>query len=91
MKYKRNAKFELKEIGGETLLIPRGAATVDFNNVTVFNESGALLLKAMDEATDVDVLAQILVEKYNIQPDEAKADAEACVQKMLDAGIIEAV
>ena len=91
MNYIKNANFELKEIGGETLLIPRGAATVDFNNVTVFNEAGALLLGAMNEATDVETLAKMLVEKYNIQPDEAKADTEAYIQKMLDAGIIEAV
>ena len=91
MTYKRKSNYELKEIGGETLLIPRGAETVDFNNVTVFNEAGALLLGAMNEATDVDSLAQMLVEKYNIQPDEAKADTEAYIQKMLDAGIIEAV
>ena len=45
----------------------------------------------MNEATDIDSFAQMLVEKYNIQPDEAKADTEAYIQKMLDAGIIEAV
>ena len=89
MNYKRNPHYQLKEIGGETLLIPRGAQTVDFNNVTVFNETGAFLLKAMNEATNVDSLAQMLVEKYNIQPDEAKADTEAYIQKMLDAGMIE--
>lgn len=91
MNYKIKANYELKEIGGETLLIPRGAETVDFNNVTVFNETGALLLRAMDEATNIDTLAQMLVEKYNIQPDEAKADTEAYIQKMLDAGIVEVV
>ena len=61
MNYKKNPNYELKEIAGETILIPRGAATVDFNSVTVFNETGALLLKAMDEAADIDSLAGILV------------------------------
>lgn len=91
MNYKRKSNYEIKEIGGETLLIPRGAETVDFNNVTVFNETGALLISAMNEAIDIDSLAQMLVEKYNIKPEEAKADTEAYIQKMLDAGIIEAV
>ena len=70
MNYKRKSNYELKEIGGETLLIPRGAETVDFNNVTVFNEAGALLLNAMNEATDVDSLAQMLVEKHGGQVPE---------------------
>lgn len=91
MKYKRSSNFELKEIGGEFLLIPRGATTVDYNNVTVFNEAGAFLFCALDEPKGVDAFADMLVEKYNIQPEEAKTDAAAYVQKMLDAGIVEVV
>ena len=42
MKYKAKSGFELKDVAGELLLMPRGADTVDYNYVTVFNEDGIL-------------------------------------------------
>ena len=65
MKYRLKNGFELKDIAGELLLLPRGADTVDYNYVTVFNEAGALLYRAMADFTDTDTLAQMLVEKYS--------------------------
>ena len=67
-----------------------GADTVDYNYVTVFNEAGALIYRAMTDFTDIDTLAQLLVEKYSISVDEAKADVQAYVQKMFNEGLVEA-
>lgn len=90
MKYKVKSNFELKDVAGELLLMPRGADTVDYNYVTVFNEAGALIYRAMTDFTDIDTLAQLLVEKYSISVDEAKADVQAYVQKMFNEGLVEA-
>lgn len=90
MKYKAKSGFELKEIAGELLLMPRGAETVDYNFVTVFNEAGALIYRAMNDFVDIDTLAQLLVEKYLISADDAKADVLAYVEKMLNEGLVEA-
>ncbi len=91
MKYQAKEGFELKEIAGELLLLPRGASTVDYNYVMVFNETGALIYRALQNPSDVDSLAALLVEKYGISAEEAKADIEAYVAKMLDAEIVEVV
>lgn len=90
MKYKAKNGFELKDIAGELLLLPRGADTVDYNYVTVFNETGALIYRAMNDFVDIDSLAQMLVEKYSISFAQAKTDTQAYVDKMLEEGIIEA-
>lgn len=90
MKYRLKNGFELKDIAGELLLLPRGADTVDYNYVTVFNEAGALLYRAMADFTDTDTLAQMLVEKYSISFEQAKTDTQAYIDKMLNEGIIEA-
>lgn len=88
-RYRTNKKFELKEVAGELLLLPRGAETLDYNYVTVFNETGALIYRSMEEYTDVDTLAAILTEKYGIDSDEAKADVCAYVEKMLQEDMLE--
>lgn len=91
MNYKIKENFEIKEIAGELLLIPRGADTVDYNFVTVFNDTGAVLLRELGKPVSVEALSQILVEKYNISSEDAMADTEAFIQKMLDEDIIKAV
>jgi len=90
MRYRFKKGFELKDVAGELLLLPRGADTVDYNYVTVFNEAGALIYRAMADFTDIDTLAQLLVEKYSIGFDEARTDTQAYIDKMLNEGFIEA-
>lgn len=89
MRYRANKNFELKEIAGELLLMPRGASTVDYNFVTVFNETGAFIYRNMADFVDTETLAKLLAEKYSIAFDEAKADVEAYIEKMLGESIVE--
>ena len=89
MKYIAKSNFELKEIAGECMLIPRGASTLDFNGVIVFNDTGILLYNALKEATDAPALAKVLVDKYGVDEESAMEDVNAFIAKMLDAQIIE--
>lgn len=89
MRYRINKNFELKEIAGELLLLPRGASTVDYNYVTVFNETGAFIYRNMSEYVDIETLSELLAEKYSIDVEIAKADTEDYIKKMLEAEIIE--
>lgn len=90
-KYQASKDYIMREVAGETILLSRGASTVESNNVMVFNETGALIYRAMVEPVEIDDLANALVEKYGIESGEAKADTETYVAKMLEAGIIEEV
>ena len=89
MKYRINKAFELKDIGGELLLMPRGAETVDYNFVTVFNDTGALIYRAMEDFVDAAELAQLLVQTYGIDPETAAADVAEYLAKMLAENMIE--
>ena len=91
MKYIAKSDFELKDIAGDILLLPRGAQTVDYNYVMVFNEAGAEIYKALSEAVTVETLAQLLVEKYGIDSETATKDATEYVEKMLENVIIDCV
>ncbi len=71
------------------MLIPRGSQTLDYNAVTVFNETGALIYKALQEPAEVHDLASLLIEKYCINETIAVSDVQEYLKKMLDAGIIE--
>ena len=88
MKYIAKSDFELKDIAGDIILLPRGAQTVDYNYVMVFNEVGAEIYKAMREAVTIETLAQLLVDKYGIDAGTATKDVSEYVEKMLENEIV---
>lgn len=88
MKYIAKSDFELKDIAGDIILLPRGAQTVDYNYVMVFNEAGAEIYKAMREAVTIETLVQLLVDKYGIDAKTAMKDVSEYVEKMLENEIV---
>ena len=89
MRYKTAKGFEFKDVAGDFILIPRGASTIDQNCVMVFNEAGALIYNAMNDYISAEELAQLLVDKYSIGFDEALADTNEYIEKMLENKVIE--
>jgi hypothetical protein len=91
MKYIAKSDFELKDVAGDLILLPRGAQTVDYNYVMVFNEAGAEIYKAMGEAVTVEALAQLLVDRYNLDTETAMKDVSDYIEKMLENEIIDCI
>ncbi|MDO4748165.1 MAG: PqqD family protein [Eubacteriales bacterium] len=91
MKYIAKSDFELKDIAGDIILLPRGAQTVDYNYVMVFNEAGAEIYKAIESEKTLEQLAQLLVDKYNIDQSTALADAKEYVEKMVENEIVDCI
>ena len=47
---KRNTDFMLRDIAGEVILVPTGAATQQFNGMLTFNEVAAIIWKNLDDS-----------------------------------------
>lgn len=82
MKYKVKKDFLLKDIAGESIVIPRGMTALDFNGTLVLNDACALLWRNLNNFTTCDKLADILIEEYKIEQDIAIRDVEKCIAKM---------
>ena len=52
---KRNTDFMLRDIAGEVILVPTGAATQQFNGMITLNEVAAFIWKNLDETARTDV------------------------------------
>ena len=46
---KRNTDFMLRDIAGEVILVPTGAATQQFNGMITLNEVAAFIWKNLNE------------------------------------------
>ena len=89
MQYKVKDCFEMKQVAGDYIVIPRGSMSIDFGAVVVFNESGAFLWNELKQYASADGLTEKLAAHYGIEPDAARKDADAFLQKMDDSGLLD--
>ena len=81
--------FMLKQVCDEFMVVPVGAASVDFKSVIRLNETGALLWKLLEKgATKEDMLKNIL-DEYDVSASVESADIDTFILKLNDAGIID--
>ena len=81
--------FQLRLIGNEYLAVPSGAAASRFNGLMMLNETGAFLLRSMQEETDRETLLRRLAEEYEAPEEQLRADLEAFLSQMREAGLLE--
>ena len=81
--------FALREIAGNSVVIPLGSETVDLNGILKLNSSGVFLWNTLEKGADVEALADALVAEYEIDRETALSDAESFVEKLRAFGCIE--
>lgn len=83
--------FELRCVAGEHILVATGADNVDFSKMISMNRSAAYLWKEVEVAEffSAEMLATLLLQRYEVDADTAATDSEHIMKEWLDAGIIE--
>lgn len=82
--------FVLREIAGETLLVPAGKTALDLNGMLTLNETGAALWRMLPEAADAEALTQGLLQEFEGAPaEQARADVEEFLARLRELGIVE--
>ena len=65
----------LRKVGSQYMLVDNSQEEVDFTNVYTMNASAAYLWEKIGEQEfDDDLLVEWLCEKYEVEPEQAKAD-----------------
>lgn len=88
MKIKEN--FVLRQVAGAWVVLPLGSATLDFNGMLSLNESGLLLWRLLEVGKDADDMLDALLQAYDVDRETAKADVEEFLNKLIQAGCVEA-
>ncbi|MCD7802900.1 MAG: PqqD family protein [Clostridiales bacterium] len=80
--------FMLREIAGETLVIPVNEAAVHFQGIMSLNESGKLLWDRLQEdATEADLVTALL-DVYDTSPEIAKQDVSVFLNQLREQNIL---
>lgn len=81
--------FVLREVAGETLLIPAGRTALNLNGMLTLNELGAEIWRMLPEAKNEEEIISKILEEYEAQPEEVRRDVAEFLGKLRELGIIE--
>ena len=72
------------------IVVAEGKENIDFSNIISMNETSAFLWEALgDKEFDADMMASLLLEKYDVDAEVAKADCENLLRGWSEIGIVE--
>ncbi|MCR1821750.1 PqqD family protein [Terrisporobacter muris] len=86
MKLKK--EFMLREIVGETILIPVGESNNHFNGIITINEIGRFIWQNYESSKDEEDLLSKILDEYEVKKEIAKSDLDEFLGKLREADII---
>lgn len=82
------AGFCLRELLGEYIAVPTGAAAAGLSGLVSLNESGAFLFRLLEQEQTEDTLTQALLREYETDEHTARQDVCAFLGIMRDNGLL---
>ena len=76
---KRNTDFMLRDIAGEVILVPTGAATQQFNG---------MIWKNLDESKSKEELVDKIMDEFEVDEETARTDVEGFVGALYEHGLV---
>ena len=88
MKIKKG--FVLRQLLGEYVITGEGLERVNFNKIINLNATAAYLWESVqDKEFTAETLADLLIDRYEVDRETALKDSETLVQSWTEAGLIE--
>lgn len=91
-RYVRQKNVVARRVGGETLLVPTNAKTVDTGSraaeLFVLNDSGERMWAWLADQITLADLARNLMEEFDVTPQAAHDDAETFIRALAGVGLV---
>ena len=85
----RKKSFEIVQVNNDYMAVPTGKTAAGYGGVVPLSETGALLLKALDQQRTIEELADLLTSEYEVDRERALKDITQIVQEFERLGLIE--
>lgn len=87
---KIKSDFVLRQVVDTWVVLPLEESAVDFSGMLTLNNSGAMLWNLLEQGSDKQTLVNAITQEYDVTPQQAAEDVDAFLNKLLQAGCIEA-
>lgn len=78
----------MREVGGDTILVPVGKTVYDASGLFVLNELGAFIWKQIPEAENEEEICNAVLEMYDVTREEVSQDVAKFLEKLKEMNII---
>ena len=79
--------FIMREIAGDTLVLPSGDE-LDLNMMITLNDTGKFLWVRLQEGITMEALVEAVLKEYDVEEAEAKLQIEKFVGKLNENGFL---
>lgn len=86
---KRNNNFILREIAGETILVPTGEFSQKINGLITFNSMATFVWKHIDECETPQDMIQLVLDTFDVDEKQATEDINGLLEILAQASMIE--
>ncbi len=83
-----SGNFIPREVAGEYLLVPTGAASAQLNGLITLNELGYFIFQTLQSEQSVDSLVAAVTAEYDVDADTARADALEFLEQLRAVGAL---
>lgn len=84
------SEYKVRDMAGEHVVIMQGRLGSDLTRIISLNESAHYLWCELEgKEFNLDVVAELLVERYGIDSEVAMNDAKAWVERLSECGLTE--
>ena len=77
-----------RDIAGDIILVPVGAATSSIQGLITINETGAAIWDVLPEAENEEAIVDKLYEQFDAERDELRKDVAEFLDKLRELNII---
>lgn len=81
-------QFVLRQILDEYVLVPVGETAESFHGMAGLNEVGARIWELLPDAPDEEALVRTLLEEYDVEEPQLRADVKEFLGKLREAHIL---
>ena len=79
----------LRNVAGETILVPIGEAAKKYSGLFAVNELGAFLWERIPEAESEAALVNLVLEDYEVSREEAEQDVQEFLGKLREMDLLD--
>ena len=80
---KLNYEFSIQEVADKFVAVAKNTETETVEQVFNLNETGAMILKALQDGMDVPAIVSLLLSTYDVEPQEAEAEVNTFIDMLV--------
>ena len=79
--------FSIQEVADKFVAVGKNPETQTVEQVFNLNDTGALILQALQDGSDVPAIVNLLLSKYDVTQQEAKTEVKEFIAMLNDNGL----